>query len=499
MNIGTSIKDEMPTAEEDSEITVLVPQNSALEPPPEETSNGSLKSLGQFPSQIGTPAEEEKPQISQATGEVDLTLMTYMREIGLYKLLMPEEENTFAYRIELARNLKSIQSKLADSDKDTDVEIALSIVKSLCSRAESIASLDRCRLFISDDFKPTPHITLSIFSQPEVRRILDKKFDERVIEEFSDAMECSEEESRDELTRLSVESALMPSAIVAILGHDLPLQSIPSALEKETVRKEIIRKKGSLREHFAGVIESGKNARCRLTESNLRLVVAFAKRYNSRGVPLPDLIQEGNLGLLKAVDKYNYRLGYRFSTYASWWIRQSISRSLALQARVIRIPVQMEETINKIQNFKTHFLQEHGREPEMADLLANVSAPGWRILESIKYMREPTSLEASIGENGRSTFIDLIEDENQPSPQDEAATSFLRDYIDAVLDELPRRDKQVITMRYGLHDGKEHTLNDVGKVLGLTRERIRQIENATLNKIRRKARKLKDFIDDADG
>ena len=318
----------------------------------------------------------------------------------------------------------------------------------------------------------------------DVLRITDNSGDELLLDNDMD-MEGLEDEEEVELDKidLSVPEGVSIEDPVRMYLKEIGKVSLLSADEEIELAKRM--EKGD------------EAAKKRLAEANLRLVVSIAKRYVGRGMLFLDLIQEGNLGLIKAVEKFDYRKGYKFSTYATWWIRQAITRAIADQARTIRIPVHMVETINKLIRVSRQLLQELGREPTPEEIAEEMDMPVDRVREILKISQEPVSLETPIGEEEDSHLGDFIQDDNVPVPADAAAFTLLKEQLVEVLSTLTDREQKVLRLRFGLDDGRARTLEEVGKEFNVTRERIRQIEAKALRKLRHpsRSRKLKDYLD----
>jgi RNA polymerase primary sigma factor len=314
-----------------------------------------------------------------------------------------------------------------------------------------------------------------------------ESFEEMGIEVINDADDVPEEVSLEEIPEeeidLSVPEGVAIDDPVRMYLKEIGKVPLLSAEEEIELAKRI--EKGD------------KEAKRRLAEANLRLVVSIAKKYVGRGMLFLDLIQEGNLGLIKAVEKFDYRKGYKFSTYATWWIRQAITRAIADQARTIRIPVHMVETINKLIRVSRQLLQELGREPLPEEIAEEMEIPVEKVREIMKIAQEPVSLETPIGEEEDSHLGDFIPDEDAQAPADAAAYLLLKEQLEDVLETLTPREEKVLRLRFGLDDGKPRTLEEVGQVFGVTRERIRQIEAKALRKLRHPSRskKLKDFLE----
>nr|WP_222440100.1 RNA polymerase sigma factor [Arthrobacter alpinus] len=278
---------------------------------------------------------------------------------------------------------------------------------------------------------------------------------------------------------------------------DLALRIEAGLFANEKLEADKGKMSEQLKRDLQRIVHDGKRAKNHLLEANLRLVVSLAKRYTGRGMLFLDLIQEGNLGLIRAVEKFDYTKGFKFSTYATWWIRQAITRAMADQARTIRIPVHMVEVINKLARVQRQMLQDLGREPTPEELAKELDMTPEKVVEVQKYGREPISLHTPLGEDGDSEFGDLIEDSEAVVPADAVSFTLLQEQLHSVLDTLSEREAGVVAMRFGLTDGQPKTLDEIGKVYGVTRERIRQIESKTMSKLRHPSRSqvLRDYLD----
>lgn len=325
-----------------------------------------------------------------------------------------------------------------------------------------------------------------------VTEVSPEEFDKFHLEDFDDDLDDDEKDIRiDNLEEIDVEEDLEANLPKGIAVDD------PVRMYLKEIGKVPLLSGDEEIELAKKMDEGDEEAKKRLCEANLRLVVSIAKRYVGRGMLFLDLIQEGNLGLIKAVDKFDWKKGYKFSTYATWWIRQAITRSIADQARTIRIPVHMVETINKLIRVSRQLLQEYGREPSPKEISEKMDMSEDKVREILKIAQEPVSLETPIGEEEDSHLGDFIPDDEIPAPADAAASAMLKEQLNEVLDTLTEREQKVLRLRFGLEDGRARTLEEVGKRFNVTRERIRQIEAKALRKLKHPSRskKLKDYLE----
>ena len=416
---------------------------------------------------------------------LDDPVRMYLREIGRVPLLTGMREVELAAAMERGDYLTSAIRRLSiESVPAPDgAAIAWAVYDSFKTNWTTVSTLYLAANPGVDQLPPKPVVLRSLIPMTQVS--------EAAISTSAKSLGITTDQQEDSLRLRNVEWELLPSAVQSLIRET-------EAWPDDDVVFAMLAEQGDrLLRRWDDQIASGLRAKVALTEANLRLVVSVAKKYVGRGMSMLDLIQEGNLGLIRAVEKFQHHKGFKFSTYATWWIRQAITRAIADQARTIRIPVHMVETINRLIRTSRRLQQELGREPTTEEIAEAMEISAERVREIIKISQEPVSLEMPIGEEEDSNLGDFIEDQKEPAPADAASRQMLKEQMDDVLSSLSEREKDVLIMRFGLEDGRSRTLEEVGKHFGVTRERIRQIEAKALRKLRHpsRAKKLKDYLE----
>jgi RNA polymerase primary sigma factor len=336
-----------------------------------------------------------------------------------------------------------------------------------------------------------------IVSNEKLRSGIDGVIDQELVADIIKKTDMEAAQIEQQLMSLSVNSALLPLKMLDVIGKKAAAADIAKLVDTPDFKERLQSFEAELREHLDTIEREADSAKDHLTEANLRLVVSVAKKHIGHGMSLLDLIQEGNIGLIRAVEKFDPHKGFKFSTYATWWIRQAITRAIADQARTIRVPVHMIETINKLLRLSRRLSQEYGRDPTSKEIGEKMGMSPDKVREIIKVAQLPISLELPMGEEEDSHLGDFIEDRNALPPVDAASKQLLKEQIDEVLSSLTHREQRVLVLRFGLEDGRSRTLEEVGQEFNVTRERIRQIEAKALRKLRHpsRSRKLKDYLE----
>lgn len=446
------------------------------------SSEDGWDSSGRAPISSEGP-EEDTDEVEVKDGVLDDSVRMYLREIGRTHLLSFQEERELARTLEGRKHLLELEEEFNAKGDRAPLPWEITGVL-LCRMADYVLLLAGLEKLLG-----LPHgLTLSqISNHPQLRVEIDGNLSQSMVASLANAFEEDEGAIYAKIIGLSLDSWLLPPEAIRAI-EDCTLAELALAVGQPGIFVQLSEMDTELQIHFDGIKLEGARAKSRMIEANLRLVVSVAKKYYGRGMDISDLIQEGNIGLIRGVEKFDHRKGFKFSTYAHWWIRQAVTRAIADQGRTIRIPVHIIEIINKMKRVRLRLLQESGREPTPEEIGGAVGLDAERVVEILKLSQEPVSMEAPVGAEGDSSLGDILEDPDLPSPEDEAIAHVLKEQIEDVLDTLTEREGRVLRLRFGMLGGRSHTLEEVGREFGVTRERIRQIEAKALHKMQEPSR-----------